>query len=284
MEQQAADLQARRATVSAFGDLVNAMRGVAAARERRARALIAGADAYARTVERAMAQALALQTPDARPDGVPDVPARQPPLAIVFCAEQGFNGAFSEQVLAELARGPAARVMLLGSQGLRLARARGIEPEWSAPLIAHAEAAVSAGDELHEALARALLRRAAPAVDLVHAELESGARFNVRRSRLLPLDRAAIGTDAGPAPLTHLAPQRLLDELASEYVAARLARALLHSHAAENLARLQAMAAAHENVGRMVETLEADERQLRQEAITAEIVELAAGFRALRDE
>jgi F-type H+-transporting ATPase subunit gamma len=32
----------------------------------------------------------------------------------------------------------------------------------------------------------------------------------------------------------------------------------------------------------MKETLQADERRLRQEAITAEVVELAAGLRSLR--
>lgn len=42
------------------------------------------------------------------------------------------------------------------------------------------------------------------------------------------------------------------------------------------------MAAAHDNVSHMAEELAADARRLRQEAITEEIVELAAGLQALR--
>ena len=42
------------------------------------------------------------------------------------------------------------------------------------------------------------------------------------------------------------------------------------------------MAAAHENVAKMGEALQAELRQRRQEAITAEVVELAAGLRSLR--
>ena len=41
------------------------------------------------------------------------------------------------------------------------------------------------------------------------------------------------------------------------------------------------MAAAHDNVTHLAEELAADARRLRQEAITEEIVELAAGLQAL---
>lgn len=282
MAESSQALQARKATTAAFGELVSAMRGVAASRAQRARELIAGINAYARTVSDAMAQAVSL-IPPADTDTAHS--PRAAPLRLLFCAEQGFNGGFSEAVLAAVPEAKDSRVMLIGSQGLRLARTRGITPEWSAPLIAHADAVVAASERLHAALAQALLRRPAAEVELVHAELTSGGHFAVVRRRLLPLDRASIATvtdrNAPPEPICHchLGPGPLWDALATEYVAARLAQALLHSHAAENLARIQAMAAAHDNVSRMVESLAADERQARQEAITAEIIELAAGLR-----
>ena len=278
MEQRVVELQARQATVSAFGDLVNAMRGVAAARAQRARQLIAGVDAYAATVAAAIAQARDLPA-DTSPSAAHPGAA---PLLLVFCAEQGFNGGFSEQILATVPQGGAARVLLLGSHGIRLAAARGIVPEWAAPLIAHAEGAVAAGERLHAALAHALARQPAAFVDMVHAQLQEGQHFGIHRHRLLPLDAGAVPMSREPAPLVHLAPARLLDDLAFEHVAAQLTRALLHSHAAENVSRLQAMAAAHENVERMTSELDADARRLRQQSITAEIVELAAGLRAQR--
>lgn len=278
MDQRAADLQTRITTVTSFGNVVNAMRGVASSRARRARALINGVDSYASTVTDAMAQAITLMSPASgeRPR------SGTPPVCIMFCAEQGFNGGFNELVLASLATAGSDRVMLLGSQGLALARARGIEPEWFAPMISHADAAIGASERLRAALAQTLLSEPSGKVDMIYAQLLNGARFSVRRHRLLPLDLGGLDIADGQPPLVHLSPPALIQELTQEYIAALLARAMLHSHAAENLSRLSAMAAAHENVVRMGAQLQADEQRLRQEMITAEIVELAAGHRAVR--
>jgi len=69
-------------------------------------------------------------------------------------------------------------------------------------------------------------------------------------------------------------PQILLAELAEEYVFAELCEALTLSLAAENEARMRAMTAAKSNVGKMLDDLIALSRQLRQEEITNEIIEL----------
>ena len=280
MEQRAADVQARLATVSSFGELVGAMQGVAAARAEHAKKLIAGTNAYARAVAGAMAQALALVPPDQR--AVPQATGRRP-LWILFCAEQAFNGGLSDRVLAAVPGIAGARVMLLGAQGMRLAPLQGIDPEWSAPLIAHADAVVPASDRLQAALAQALAREPATQVEMVFAEVGEGNQYQVIQHRLLPLDLDTLRRVNGAKnPVIHLTPQRLLDRLLDEYLSARLTHALLHSHCAETLSRLQARAAAHDNVTHMAEDLAADARRLRQEAITAEIVELAAGLQALR--
>ena len=171
--------------------------------------------------------------------------------------------------------------MLLGAQGMRLAPLQGIEPEWSGPLIAHADAVVPASDRLQAALAAGMAREPASQVELVFTEVGEGNQYEVVRQRLLPLDLDTLRRVQGANPVIHLTPQRLLDQLIDEYLSARLIHALLHSHCAENLSRLQAMAAAHDNVNHMTEDLAADARRLRQEAITEEIVELAAGLQAL---
>jgi F-type H+-transporting ATPase subunit gamma len=278
MEQRTADVQSRLATVSSFGELVGAMQGVAAARAEHARRLIAGTNAYASAVADAMGQALTLLPADA---GSARHTAGRRPVWLLFCAEQAFNGGLSDQVFAAAPEAAGARVLLLGAQGIRLALAQGIEPEWSAPLIAHADAVVPASDRLQAALAQALAREPASTVEMVFTEVREGSRFEVVRHRLLPLELDTLRRVEGSEPVVHLRPQRLLDDLIDEYVSARLTQALLHSHAAENLSRLQAMAAAHDNVTHMAEALSADARRLRQEAITEEIVELAAGLQAL---
>jgi alternate F1F0 ATPase F1 subunit epsilon len=72
----------------------------------------------------------------------------------------------------------------------------------------------------------------------------------------------------------------VLERLASEYVYAQLCEAAMHAFAAENEARMIAMAAARTNIESKLSGLSQREHQLRQEEITTEIVELAAGAEA----
>jgi F-type H+-transporting ATPase subunit gamma len=60
-----------------------------------------------------------------------------------------------------------------------------------------------------------------------------------------------------------------------EYVFAQLAEAALLSFAAENEARMRAMIAAQDNTAETLAQMVATSRQLRQEEITEEILELA---------
>ena len=69
-------------------------------------------------------------------------------------------------------------------------------------------------------------------------------------------------------------PRILLAQLAEEYVFTELCEALTLSLAAENEARMRAMTAAKSNVAKMLDELVARSRQLRQEEITNEIIEL----------
>ena len=71
-------------------------------------------------------------------------------------------------------------------------------------------------------------------------------------------------------------------ELTADYLHAQLCNAALHAFAAENEARMEAMAAAHNQIERQLSSLRATQRLVRQEEITAEIIELAAGETASR--
>ena len=65
-------------------------------------------------------------------------------------------------------------------------------------------------------------------------------------------------------------------KLAEEYVFAEVCEALALSFAAENQARIRAMTAAQQHVAEILDLLNARARQLRQEEITNEIIELSA--------
>jgi F-type H+-transporting ATPase subunit gamma len=85
------------------------------------------------------------------------------------------------------------------------------------------------------------------------------------------------------APLITLPAADLVERLADEYVYAALCEAAMRAFAAENEARVAAMARARRNIDTMLEALTAQERQVRQDEITAEVVELASGAGLLRE-
>ena len=103
------------------------------------------------------------------------------------------------------------------------------------------------------------------------------------RLELFPIDPAAFPAPATAPPLLNLAPAVLLQALTADYLHAELCRAALHGFSAENEARMEAMAAAHAQTERKLAALQATQRQVRQEEITAEIIELAAGEAASRE-
>jgi F-type H+-transporting ATPase subunit gamma len=72
-----------------------------------------------------------------------------------------------------------------------------------------------------------------------------------------------------------LSPTGLLERLAEEYVYAQVCEAAMEAFAAENEARVASMSAAEANIEDMRAQLQAQERLVRQEEITAEVVDLA---------
>ncbi len=115
----------------------------------------------------------------------------------------------------------------------------------------------------------------------MHAAPSLGEIHAVERT-LAPFDFARFPRARNHAPpIITMPPPQLLGKLAEEYVFAELCEAITLSLAAENEARMRAMTAAKTNVSKMLDDLIARSRQLRQEEITNEIIELAArGARA----
>ena len=112
--------------------------------------------------------------------------------------------------------------------------------------------------------------------------LATGGGIEVDRHSLLPID---FGRFARPprheAPLITLAPELLLERLAAEYVYAQLCEAAMHAFEAENEARMMAMAGGKNQYrDKACGAVASANVQLRQEEITTEMVELAAGAEA----
>jgi F-type H+-transporting ATPase subunit gamma len=278
MTERLVDVAAQIQNVRQLDPVVTAMRGIAASRAQRGRTLLGGVDAYAGVVSRAIGVALSLQSAETAAAQAPPGAAR---AVILFGAEQGFAGAFSERVFDAVEETLAGAVLLLvGSRATALARERGVEAAWQAPMATRVDAIPALANRLADAL-YAMVAGGVAHVEIAFARWQPGTGIRVDRHRLLPFDfgRFAPSITAMP-PLTTLKPEILLERLAAEYVYAQLCQALMFSFEAENEARMAAMTAARTNIEEKLGALERSQRHLRQEEITTEIVELATGAAA----
>jgi F-type H+-transporting ATPase subunit gamma len=276
MTERLAEVRARIDGIRQLGAVVNAMRGIAAARAQQARNQLAAVDSYAQTIAQAIGRSLTL-APAPRPDGAKKTGRVG---LVVFCAEQGFAGAFSEHVLDSLGPDLAGRqLFLIGTRGADIAAQRNIKIDWKSAMPSHSPGAPKLGDRIADALYRRIAAGAIDQLDAVFTLWEPGRGMRVERRRLFPLDLARFVKEksGGGAPLANLPAEALLSDLAADYLHAQLCQAALHAFAAENQARMEAMAAAHRQVESQLTELQATERRVRQDEITAEIIELAAG-------
>lgn len=280
MTERLAEVGARIEGITQLGAVVNAMRGIAAARAQRARSQLAAVDSYAATIARAIGRMLAAGAADS---GAPRRPRARPAL-VLFCAEQGFAGAFSERILDAVAGELAGSALfLVGSRGQAIAAERGIAAGWTCAMPAHSEGVPRLAQRISEALYARLAGGDIDRLDAVYACRHPGHGVVVERRALLPLDPAHFrAVDTAAPALLNLAADALLVGLTGDYLHAELCRAALHGFAAENDARMEAMAAAHGQIERRLTELQGTQRIVRQQEITAEIIELAAGESASR--
>lgn len=272
MTERLSDITARIQGIRELGSVVNAMRGIAGARARQARGGLLAVELYSASLSNAIARALAALPQE---EGAPTSKKR---VVILFAAEQGFAGAFNERLLnAALPLLRGAELFLIGTRGAALAAERGIRAAWTASMPAHPGAVPGLADRIATELYR---RIAAGGIGAAEALFVRNAAL-VEIRHLFPLDpKQFMAPRFSNAPLLELRPDLLLADLTADYIHAQLCDAALHAFAAENEARMEAMASAHREIGRQLIELTSRQRIVRQDEITAEIIELAAGEEA----
>ena len=285
MTERLSDVEARIGTVKQLAGVIGAMRGIAAARSREARRHLDGVAGTADAIAAAIGQALAFLPRDRPPTSSRTGPGAH--AVVALCAEQGFAGVFSDRVLDVARRlvrfeaDPPAQLLLVGDRGQMVAEEHGDAVAWAAPMIAHVDQAASLANRIVEALYERLDTGRVTRVTVVHAVPDASAAIGIVERRLVPFDfdRFPVSPRA-VAPRITLAPELLLARLVEEYVFAEVCEAVVLSFAAENEARMRAMIAARTNVMTTLDGLMSKSRNLRQEEITNEIVELASGAAA----
>lgn len=275
MTERLSDITERLEGYRSLGSVVTAMNAIAGARARKARDEIRAVDSYAVTINEAMTRMVStLPTP------VSPAPETGRSALLVFGAEQGFAGAFTARVLDTLSDADASSdLFLVGTRAEAIAEFRKLSPAWCTPMPSHSAAIPKFADRLLQPIYEKLATGDIGKLEAVYSIWQSNT-VRVDRISLFPFHVPDAAPDDGPAPLLYMPVEQLLAELGADYMHAMVCRIALHAFAAENEARMLAMSMAQRQIEKDIAELEARERQVRQEAITAELIELSAGVQA----
>jgi len=277
---EASELSARARTIGQLANIVQAMRTLASAQRRQAQERFSGLQRYAAATRATLGEALALL------DGADGEAAMGTPpgarLVVVLLSEHGFVGALNDRLLDEalaLSRSRKARLMAVGRRGMRLCRERAVDATDGGSMPTTVAAAQATAQRLIEELFGAVAEARVGEIHLVFAEHRSPVGWDPRDLRLFPPDASAAERSAaadGP-PIHTLEPRTLVVRAIEEYAFALVSWAVGSAFASERAARFVAMDAAHRHIDDKLSELRALERELRQETITSEILEIASG-------
>ena len=273
--EQLSHLKERISSLQDLGGLIRALRALSASHVQEAQSALTGIQSYVETVEDAVVQGVDLlpgAKPPARIDGKPKTD-----VVIAVCSEHGFVGAFNERLLDEAAgRLTQADLAVIGNRGAMLAEERHIEMAWTVPMATDVAGVLRVARHAADHLAQATH------VTILYAAYRPGGNYDIVAKDILPLapDLLARAGRKSP-PLHHLKPEKLLERLAEEYLFAEITHAIMQSLASENGARLHVMESADRNIDDKLHGLRRDERAQRQEAITAELLDVVVGVEAI---
>lgn len=271
-----ARLEARIASLKAMRDLFSAMQAIAASRMQSAHTALEGVRSYAATIEHAIGDAISMQQSDVRPAAIDDGLRRS--ALVVICSEHGFAGSFNQRVLAQArsAIGPADEVLVVGRRGASIAAEHQISPVWSVPMATHIDGILDTARRLAARLEQA------EAVRVVYVGYCRAGNHQAQLRQILPLPPETLAQRPdNAAPLHQMPPRVLLRRLVGELLLAELMLVLTESFASENAARLQITQLASHNIEGKLDVLTRSSRQMRQEAITSELLEVIAGGEAV---
>lgn len=269
-------INARIESLSELKTLFSAMRAMSAARVQEAQTALDGIRRYAGVVEGAISEAAGLQPADAA--SVADSWLPPSGSLVLISAEHGFAGAFNRLLLqrAKAELKPHEDLGIVGRRGASLADEHGLDPAWTLPMTTHVGGVIEVARRVAAQLTRAA------SVRLVFARYQTGGHFEVGVRQVIPIDPQLLKASATQVPpLHHLDPQWLLQRLIEEHLFSDLVLAMMESLASENGARLQVMKAADRNIDDKLDTLTRRAHQVRQQAITAELLDVVTGAEAI---
>ena len=210
---------------------------------------------------------------------------------LVVGGDRGLCGAFNRQIdeqAVEFIAGQSApvEVITVGNRMCRYADRHGLDVVSSHPGVARGD-----DPDIDQIIGEVRSWYESSHVDLVqvvYARFDSLVRHPAISEQLLPLSPQAFAqaTDgAGPVPVEYIfepPAAQLLAELLPRALEVEIAQILLTTQASGQAARMTAMSAATDNADEMITGLTRSVNRARQEEITAGLLDVVTGARALQ--
>lgn len=214
--------------------------------------------------------------------------------AIVFGSTQGMCGQFNEAIVSmvneQIAKGSSQQPWLLLAVGKRVEEqlaesGRRIEQSYELPTSVH-----DITDLIQDMLPNIeRLRRTSRVEKLLvfYNRRTSASTYRSQYVQVLPMDLERLQRwqrepwNSRSLPTFATDPRTLLSRLIRQYLFVALFTACAESLASENASRIAAMQAAEQNIEERLEELRVTFNQLRQTAITEELLDVVTGFEAL---
>jgi len=283
-----AEIQSRLNNLRAIEHLIRSMRAMAAIRWRRARHRLEEAQSYAVEVQRLLNIAVQYPSPLISPGRALPRPlqAQDVTALIVITSDKGLCGAFNFSLVGfatdiierEREMGRQIKIIALGRYGENFFRKSAYEVIYARPLPLTQALSFLRTWEISEAIEDLYQRGEFDQLYLIYNAFVAFGRYRRVEIRLLPPELTI------PAPAEqereHLVGSDIAElqrYLLSEHLAVQVHLALVESMVSEQGARLQTMEAALNNIQDRIEALTLEQNMARQEGITQEVLEIAAG-------
>lgn len=285
-------LQRRMDNVGDLLSIVKTMKTLAAVSIRQYERAVESLADYNRTVDLGLQVVLRHSPEELFPRTRGDV---GPLGVLIFGSDQGMCGQFNEQIIDHAlqylnAEGIAVsrrRVLALGARAAAGLESRDLAPTLAWPVPGSIDGITPLIQDVVMQLDTWRSQEQVTRVHLFYNRPLSNAAYRPHGMALLPVQLARFGRlkqqpwPGRTLPTFSMDAGRLLSSLLRQYLFVSLYRAFAESLMAENAARLATMQAAQRNIEERLEELNTLFHQQRQSAITAELLDIVAGFEAL---
>lgn len=284
----------RLETTRELGSVVSTMKALAAVNIRQFERAAQALEEYNRTVELGLRAALRR-----RPEflaGARRAAGGGAVAMVVFGTDQGMCGPLNEQVADKAkawldnhrdAKAGDTAVLAVGERMRDRLAGLGLEAEQALTVPGSVSGITPAVQDVLWRLDAWQQDGRAQWVVIHHARQTGGASFTPVSRVVLPVDRQWLQELAGQGWPTRQLPavggdwDQLFSALVRQFVLVSLYRAFADSLASENASRLAAMQGAERNIEDRLSELTTAYNQARQQSITEELLDIAAGFEAL---